>query len=488
VKTPVTIADRPHGLLPPWGRAELPVPPPFTFRNALRTVGPGVIGLGIAIGSGEWLIGPAVIVKYGAALLWITTVAVFLQVILNQEMARYTLYTGEPIITGYMRTRPGPLFWGWTYSLFSLAQFGWPGFALASATATAAIVLGRMPGTGDAGTVIAIGYVTFAVCFVVTLSGRKVERTVEYVMWAIIAWIFVYLVVIDVATVSGENWRRVTTGFGSLGALPSGGDWLLLGAFAAYSGLGGVGNAYTTHWMRDKGYGMGATVGFIPSALGAAVPLQGHGNVFEVNQRSLAAWRLWWKYVHLDQWCVFGFGSMAGMALAALFTLQYVPAGTVAGDWAVANLQASGIAAVHGRIFWYLTLFCGLGVLFSTQLGIVDGLPRAITDTLWSASPAFRRRFDVRVIYYGVVASFAIWGCIALNLARPLTLIIIGANAAAVIFVVEAVHTLIVNRLFLPSELRPALWREACLVLCALFYGTFASVAIAAAVRSLSGS
>jgi hypothetical protein len=117
-----------------------------------------------------------------------------------------------------------------------------------------------------------------------------------------------------------------------------------------------------------------------------------------------------------------------------------------------------------------------VGILFSTQLGIVDGLPRAITDTLWSASPALRR-LDVRVIYYAVVAAFAIWGCIALNLARPLTLIIIGANAAAFIFVVESIHTLVVNRLFLPRELRPALWREACLVLCALFYGTFVAVA-----------
>ena len=34
--------------------------------------------------------------------------------------------------------------------------------------------------------------------------------------------------------------------------------------------------------------------------------------------------------------------------------------------------------------------------------------------------------------------------------------IIIGANAAAFIFVIESVHTLVVNRLFLPRALRPA--------------------------------
>jgi hypothetical protein len=166
------------------------------------------------------------------------------------------------------------------------------------------------------------------------------------------------------------------------------------------------------------------------------------------------------------------------MALTALFTLQFVPAGTVAGEWAVANMQAEGIAAVHGPVFWYLTIVCGLWILFSTQLGIVDGLPRGTTDILWAASPRLRKTGDVRRVYYGVLIVFAVWGCIALNLARPITLIIIGANAAAFIFVVESLHTLVVNRMFLPRELRAPLWREACLVLCALFYGSFVVLAI----------
>ena len=472
-----------HGQLPPWGVRDLPAPPAFTFRNALLTVGPGVIGLGVAIGSGEWLIGPAVILKHGAALLWITTVAVLLQVVLNQEMARYTLYTGEPIINGFMRLRPGPTFWGWSYAIFGLAQYGWPGWALASATATTALLLGRVPAAADASTVIAIGYGTFALCFVITLTGRKVERTLEYAMWFMVLGIIVYLGLIDLFTVSAENWMRVGIGLVSVGTRPQDADWLLIGAFAAYSGSGGVGNAYITNWMRDKGYGMAATVGYIPSLLGKAVALPPYGNVFPITPKSLAVWRDWWKYVHLDQWGIFGFGSLLGMALTALFTLQYVPAGTVAGEWAVANLQAQGIALVHGRLFWYLTLVCGLWILFSTQLGIVDGLPRATTDIVWAASPRLRRTGDVRIVYYGVLLIFALWGCIALNLARPLTLIVIGANAAAVIFVFESIQTLVINRRVLPRELRPALWREACLVLCALFYGGFVAAVIWAGLR-----
>src|SRR5881296_1552230 len=61
------------GSLPPWGVGDLPAPPPYTLKNALRVTGAGAIILGISIGSGEWLIGPAVTAQFTAALLWVAT-------------------------------------------------------------------------------------------------------------------------------------------------------------------------------------------------------------------------------------------------------------------------------------------------------------------------------------------------------------------------------------------------------------------------------
>jgi hypothetical protein len=439
-----------------------------------------MIGLGIAIGSGEWLLGPSVVVTYGPSLLWITTVAVVLQVFLNLEMARYTLYTGEPIVTGFMRTGPGPRFWTGCYALVAFLQVGWPGWALASATASAAILLGRMPGEADAGTVILLGYLTFLACFVIVSTGRKVERTIELVMWVLVAWIALYLLAIDLTAVSATTWRRVSAGFVSFGAVPAGADWVLLGAFAAYSGLGGVSNAFITNWMRDKGYGMGATVGYIPTPFGPRLKLAPLGNVFEPDRGAIESWRAWWRYLNVDQWGVFAVGSLAGMALTALFTLEYVPAGSTIGGWSVAGMQAEGVARVHGPVFWYLTLFCGFAVLFSTQLGNVDGLPRLVTDMIWSGSERVRAlgQGDVRPLYYGVLLTFAVWGSIALNLAQPLTLVVIGANMAGVNLVILSLHTLVVNRRFLPPALRPPLWREAALVACVIFYGTFVGAAL----------
>jgi hypothetical protein len=473
-------SPRPHGALPPWGVTALPPAPTFTVRNVLATIGPGLIGLGVAVGSGEWLLGPSIVVRYGPALLWITTVSVLLQVFLNMEMCRYTMYTGEPMFVGYMRTRPGPVFWGWLYGLLSFLQYGWPGWALASATALAAVALGRAPADADRGLVIAFGYVTFALCFVIVCSGRKVVRTIEWAMWAMKGCTFIYLLGIALFTVSAGNWATILRGFMSVGTMPSGADWLLLGAFAAYSGLGGVGNAFITNWMRDKGYGMGATVGHIPSAFGEGTDLAPHGNVFEPSRDNLGRWSAWWKFLNVDQWLVFATGSLLGMVLTTLMTIEYVPRGTEIGPWAVANMQADAIAREHGAIFRTLTLMIGFWVLFSTQLGLVDGLPRAVTDILWSSGRRSGRRVkDVRVVYYSVLALFAVWGCVAMNLAQPLTLVIISANVAGFAFVIEAVHTLVVNRKFLPRELRPPFWRECLIVCCVIFYGAFIVTTVA---------
>src|SRR4029453_3465524 len=97
---PESLTGRPvqAGSLPPWEVADLPAPPPYSLRNALRVAGAGAIILGISIGSGEWLIGPAVTAQFTAALLWVATVSILLQWIFNEEVSRSTLSTAAPIM------------------------------------------------------------------------------------------------------------------------------------------------------------------------------------------------------------------------------------------------------------------------------------------------------------------------------------------------------------------------------------------------------
>lgn len=468
------------GQLPPYRVGELPEPPPYRFRNVLAMIGPGAILLGLSIGSGEWLLGPAATVKWGLAMLWIVTISALLQVLLNTEMARYTLYTGEPIVTGFMRTWPGPRFWGWVYPVLYWLQVGWPGWAASAGGALAYIVLGQLPGPEHAGLVKALGYATLFAAFVIFLLGHSIERTLEYVNWFWIGWILVYLFLLDLFLVPGSMWWGAVKGFFSFGTIPEGADWFLLAAFAGYTGAGGMLNTSITNWLRDKGFGMGRSVGYIPAAIGGRrVSLSPTGVVFEPRGEQLARWRQWWRYLAADQYWLWCGGAFLGMLLPSMLAVSVIEPGKDIRGLGVGAAIADGVAHLTSSgVLKVLTAITGFWILYSTQVGIMDGFIRTVTDTLWAASERVRRwrGGDVRAVYYTVAGLFLIWACIAINLAQPIVLIQLSASIASALFVIISLHTLVVNRKLLPPELRPPLWRQAALVACALFFAIFAGM------------
>ena len=139
-----------------WVTAELPPPPSPRGLGWINAVGPGVIVLGLSIGSGEFLLGPAVFVREGLTLLWVCLVAIVLQTIFNLEVMRYTLATGEPVFTGFMRTRPSSTIWAVVYAILYLLQFGWPAFAGTAAGAMFYVFQRELPSPGDADTIYAV--------------------------------------------------------------------------------------------------------------------------------------------------------------------------------------------------------------------------------------------------------------------------------------------------------------------------------------------
>src|ERR671921_1699354 len=143
--------------LAPWTPAELPAPPMPKGLGWAGVVGPGVIVLGLSIGSGEFLLGPAAFVRHGLSLLWVTGVAIVFQTIFNLEVMRYTVATGEPVFTGFMRTRPSSRMWAWVYVILYLLQFGWPAFAATAAGAIFFLVQGQLPTASDSATIYYIG-------------------------------------------------------------------------------------------------------------------------------------------------------------------------------------------------------------------------------------------------------------------------------------------------------------------------------------------
>ncbi len=452
----------------------------------MRVIGPGAILLAFSVGAGEWLLGPAAIARYGPTILWIAAVSVVLQALLNTEMARYTLYTGEPIFTGFMRTAPGPRFWGWTYAGLHFLQTGWPGWALGAATAVTALFLGRLPDAGDRAVVLYFGYLTFLVSVLLVLSGETVDKTLEYAQSFMICWILAFLLLTGLFLVPPGVWGMVGAGFVAplLGspAFPPGADWFLLAGLAAYTGAGGTINATLTYWLRDKGIGMGGTVGSNQGVVGGQrVNLSLAGAVFPPSGENLRRWKGWWRYLRADQWYIWTVGSLVATALPGLTTVAFLQPGTTMGGHGVGAYLAQALAERYGPALWALTLLGSFWILFSTQLGNAEGCARVTTDLLWTATGRLResRGGNVRAVYYGALLAFALWGCAAIPLADPLTQILIGANIAGANLALLSIHTLLVNRKFLPRELRPPLWREAGLVLSALFFVGLATAALA---------
>ncbi|MYG03010.1 MAG: hypothetical protein F4173_12285, partial [Acidobacteriia bacterium] len=227
--------------LPPWETREMPEAPPFSVRNLFRMIGPGAILLASSIGGGEWLVGPAISVQYGRNLLWIAAVAILLQLLFNLEAIRYTLYTGEPIVTGFMRVRPGPRFWAPAYALLCIVQLGLPAVAAGSAATVFATFAGRMPGPDDTGELAWATYAVIVLALVLLLFGETIERTLERVSWILVAFIFGFLAFVNVFFVPARDWMSTLTGFFSVGSLPDCVDLALVGALAASSGSGGFG-------------------------------------------------------------------------------------------------------------------------------------------------------------------------------------------------------------------------------------------------------
>ncbi len=124
-------------------KVELPTPPKG-LRPSLAAIGPGLIMASLAIGAGELVLFPTMIVKHGPMLMWIAIVGCIIQAALAVESMRYTAYCGQPIHQAYMKLGK-PLMWAWTWSLLLFIPVMWPGWAAISATAVASAILGRPP-------------------------------------------------------------------------------------------------------------------------------------------------------------------------------------------------------------------------------------------------------------------------------------------------------------------------------------------------------
>lgn len=471
-------AARGGGQLPDWTVTDLPAPLAFTLRNIFKVIGPGAILAATSIGGGEWLVGPATAVKFGTSVMWIASVAIGLQLIFNLEAIRYTLYTGEPIYAGFMRLKPGSAFWGVFYGILAIGQLGWPALALSAAATLFGIMMGRLPGSDatDASLMHWVGMGVIVLAAGVLSVGGTIERMLERASWLMLVFIFSFLLFVNLVFVPFAHSLETLRGFIIPGSIGSPVDWALLGALVGTAASGGIGNLTITNWMRDKGFGMGAKLGAIESAVGGHhTALSPTGMIFPITAENLSRWKTWWKYVYADQGLIWALMCFVGLFLNVNLATSLIPPGTNMQGLASGAYQAQYMAENLWAGFWVLALLNGFWILFSTSLGNTDLLIRTVTDMSWTGSPAVRRLAGNRPgrIYYAALLVFSLWGFVAIRMAGPFVLFQILANMAGLVLAIAGVQIFIVNRKFLPRELRAPWWREGLLLFCSAFYTFF---------------
>jgi hypothetical protein len=263
-------------------------------------------------------------------------------------------------------------------------------------------------------------------------------------------------------------------------------DWAMLAAFAAIAGAGGLSNALLSNYARDKGWGMGARTGAIPSAIGGlTISLSHAGKVFRIDSESLARWRGWYRHIVRDQVCVWMVCSFVGLALPCMLSLEFIRNAPVSGN-RVAAMTAEGISShfpAAARFWWAATLVVSFLVLAPNAMISCDLFARLWTDLLWVGNPRVRQMKEhaVKYVYYAILAIFALWGTVALALLNPLEIAKLGAVLGNIALGFTAFHTLYVNRTLLPHGLRPNLLMQAGLVSSGAFF--FVITALAALDR-----
>jgi hypothetical protein len=455
----------------------------------LSAVGPGVIALGVSIGSGEFLLGPPRFVQHGFSLLWVVLIAIVFQTIFNTEVMRYTLATGEPVFSGFMRTRPSSTLWAWVYVALYFLQVGWPAWA---GDCGGRDVLSRGPtaarAAADATTTYFIGVARFLAVRRDSQRRQAHRAHTGDLNWILVTTTIGGFLILAVLFVPSPVWLAAGIGFTGFDLtqqrfdfFPAGADLVLLGALVAYSGSGGVTNLVLGNWARDRGYGMGERAGYIPAAGGPRSTSRtwasrSHRARTHGPLARLVAGRIG------GSWGVFFAGAILGMVLPALLYVTFPAARTDIQGSASARRWRPPSARRPDRAVAIVIAFLGAWILFKTQLDNFEGMVRAVTDILWTGSSrvrAWRGGGRARRVLHGARRAGGVGHLRAAPRATHRPAEDRRERRRRGVRHCCAALCLYVNTRILPPHVRPPMWRRVALAAMAVFYAFFVTLSIA---------
>lgn len=424
----------------------------------MAALGPGVVFMALAQGSGELIWWPYIIAKYGLTFLFLLLPACLLQFPIIYEIGRYTALTGESIFQGFFRLNRSFGLFLWILMTLSFLWFG--AFAAAGGTSLAALT-GIPQGWSQRGQTLFWAYLSMFVFLSAILLSRVIYRMVEGFMLGV-----------AVLTVVGLVWASLHPD--ALRALPAFVQGLFIPQWPmprpweradatklltaiTFAGLGGFWTLFYSYWIRDKGIGMAHYMGRITGLTGKPETIPESGFI-PGNDEGLAHIAKWKRYLALDIGIGVGGNIFTTLMTCLLAYALLFPKGLLPDRYEIAVVQSRFFEVSWGAPGRVLFLLVAAAFLSDTWLATVDAVSRIHTDCIYSLFSK-ARSIPVRSWYLIFVVALAVVTSITVLLNEPGPLILLSAVIGFIGTVLYSVALIFLNyvhlRRHLPLAARP---------------------------------
>ncbi len=438
----------PWGVLAPYKTAPLPPLP-----SMLKALGPGVIFMALAQGSGELIWWPYIIAKYGLSFLFLLLPACLLQFPVTYEIGRYTVLTGESIFQGFIRLQRHFAFFLWILMTLSFLWFG--AFAAAGGTSLAALTNFPVGWSPRAQTLL-WGYASMSVFLVAILLSKVIYQLVEAFMWGVALLTLIGLLW---ASANGEALHALPDFIKGLFVpdltMPrpwDSADATKLLTAITFAGLGGFWTLFYSYWVRDKGIGMAHYMGRLTGPItGKAEAIPSFGFV-PGKDEGLAHVRRWRHYLFWDISIGIGGNLLTTLMTCLLAYALLFPKGLLPQGYELAVVQSRFFEVSWGVIGRFLFLIVAAAFLSDTWLATVDAVSRIHTDCLFAFFPK-AQSISVRSWYLIFLFVLTAVTSATMGAAEPGPLILLSAVIGFVGTVLFSVALIFLNHVYLPRHL-----------------------------------
>ncbi|HIG40851.1 MAG: Nramp family divalent metal transporter [bacterium] len=414
--------------------------PPLTLLRRLKYLGPSVIVSGSIVGSGEIILTSSLGAAAGFSLLWWVLMSCWIKSLVQAELARYTIVTGDTYLRALNRL-PGKL-WG------PKGKVGWPIWLVLLAFIPGIMGLGGiMGGAGQALSLLfpvidsRVAAMLVALTTIGILNFGGYQRFEKILLGLVIVFTTTTLIcaITMQFTEFSISWSDIGSGFTF--DLPVEYIGLALAVYG-YTGVNSGETAAYTYWCIEKGY---------PTFIGPR----------RDDEPEYAAWlaraRGWIKVLHMDVWLTLIILTCATLPFyllgaGVLHTLGETPDGLD-----TISILSGMFTRTLGN--WALWVF-GIGaffILFSTTLSAIGAGGRFLPDYFIELGFFSRKNLKTRLAFIrGYVTVAPLLGCgLYMGVQNPVTLVTIGGLVAALMLPIQSGGTLWLQRKHMDQRLTP---------------------------------